>query len=188
MQLDDSEHDELNTILPQIFQSFSRLRKLLLCRFAWNQLMSDVKKLFQDIPTLPSLVHFHVGPGVFSCPKSFLDLLHPQLKRLEGCVHQFRATSLEAMDGEDEQETVVKRSPCRLEYLWWYNCEVEFIDWLLGSQSVIDISALRTLRLRDIGPFKWHSVTRLLGTLRTSLEHLTIEGIDTDFWGVSPIL
>jgi hypothetical protein len=185
MRLEDSERVELNTILPQIFRSFTRLRRLLLRSLSWGELMSDVKKSFQDILTLPSLVHLHVAAVEFSSPESFLDLLHPQLKRLEGSL--FPGTALEAMNREDEQETVVKRSPCRLEYLWWYSRGVESIDRLLGSQSIIDISALRTLRLIDFGPLQWRSVTRLLGTLRTSLEHLIIEGIDTELWGASPI-
>jgi hypothetical protein len=63
------------------------------------------------------------------------------------------------------------------EYLWW-KCGEERGDWLFEPQSLVDISALRTLRLSDIR----HSEMDLLRILGTSLEHLIMEGMDTIFW------
>jgi hypothetical protein len=90
--------------------------------------MSDVKKSLRDILALPSLVHFDACRVEVSSLESFLDLLHPQLKRLEMHIYVLGNTSLEAMDGEDGQETVVKRQPCRLEHLGWYTERDAFID------------------------------------------------------------
>jgi hypothetical protein len=89
--------------------------------------------------------------------------------------------SSEAMDGDDGQETVAKRQPCRLEYLGY--CERDgVIDWLL-SRSLIDISAVRTLSLTKIdGPTWQRTVTRLLRTLGASLEHLTLWGALPNFF------
>jgi hypothetical protein len=177
-ELEDSERVELSTILPQIFRSFTRLRKLVLFDLLWDELVSDVKKSLQDILSLPSLVHFFAWHATFSSPESFLDLLHYQLKRLEVYIYGFGGMVSEAMDGEGEQQTVVKRQPCRLTSLGLYLMEVEFIDWLLGSQSLIDISAVRTLCLRSTR----HNVARLLRTLGASLEHLKLWGVLPNFY------
>jgi hypothetical protein len=183
-ELEDSERVELSTILPQIFRSFTRLRKLVLGVLIWDKLMSDVKKSLQDILALPPLVHFDARRATFSSPESFLDLLHPQLKQLEVFIYGFDSMVSEAMDGEGEQQTVVKRQPCRLESLAWHVLEVGFIDWLLGSQSLIDVSAVRTLYLGEVTNLDQHNVTRLLRTLGTSLERLALEWVDTELWGV----
>jgi hypothetical protein len=88
------------------------------------------------------------------------------------------------MDWMDGHETVVKRQPCHLEQLgWWGSCRMDgFIDWLLRSQSLIDISAVHTLRLRlkdvDDDPLYRHNVLRLLRTLGASLEHLKVPLLD----------
>jgi hypothetical protein len=179
--LEDSERVELNTILPQIFRSFTRLRKLELL-LSWNELTSDVKKSLQDILALPSLVHLDAQEATFPSAKSFLDLVHPQLKRFHGCYYDYDGMWSELMNREDGWETVVKRQPCHLEHLEW-DCETgRFIDWLLGSQSLIDISTVRTLYLGEV-VIEWpqHRVTRLLRTMGTSLEHLTINYVD--LWG-----
>jgi hypothetical protein len=180
LRFSDSDYAELelNTILPQIFRSFTKLRKLTLQFLVWDELVSDVKESLQDILALPSLVHFNAFVR-FPSLESFLGLLHPQLKRLEMVLGN---TSSEAMDGEDGQETVVKRQPCRLEYLGY--CERGgFIDWLLGSQSLIDISAVRTLCLIEIdGPTLQRNVARLLRTLGASLEHLKLWGALPNFY------
>jgi hypothetical protein len=179
----DSDDAELvlNTILPQIFRSFTKLRKLTLHYLVWDQLVSGVKESLQDILALPSLVHFNAFVR-FSSLESFLGLLHPQLKRLEMHIYVLGNTSSEAMDGGDGQETVVKRQPCRLEYLGY--CERGgFIDWLLGSRSLIDISAVRTLCLIEIDWPTWQrNVARLLSTLGASLEHLKLWGALPNFY------
>jgi hypothetical protein len=173
---------ELNTILPQVFRSFTRLCKLQLGPLSWDELMPDVKKSLQDILALPSLVHFDTWCVDFSSVESFLGLLHPQLKRLHSHIYVLDNTSSEAMDGDDGQETVVKRQPCRVEYLGWSLRRDGLIDWLLGSQSLIDISAVHTLCLREIGETTQHNVTRLLRTLGASLEHLTLWGALPNFY------
>jgi hypothetical protein len=171
----------LNTILPQVFRSFTRLCKLELGPLSWDELMPDVKKSLQDILALPSLVHFDTWFVVFSSVESFLGLLHPQLKRFCSHIYVLDNTSSEAMDGDDGQETVAKRQPCRLEYLGWFFRD-GLIDWLLGSQSLIDISAVHTLYLREIDETTQHNVTRLLRTLGASLEHLTLWGALPNFY------
>jgi hypothetical protein len=164
-RLEDSDHVELNTILPQIFRSFTNLRKLTLCCLVWDGLTSDIKKSFQDILALPSLVHFDTSLVVFSSLESFLGLLHPQLKQLGMDASVSGNMASEAMDG---QETAVKGQPCRLEQLGWYCESYRFIDWLLGSQSLVDISAVRTLYLRDIHKTTQHRAAILLRTLGAS--------------------
>jgi hypothetical protein len=170
---------ELNTILPQIFRSFTKLRKLTLRSLIWDQMAPDVKKSIQDILAFPSLVHFDTWWVRFSSLESFLGLLHPQLKRLEMHAYFPGNMASEAMDG---QETAVKRQPCRLEQLRWYCKRDGFIDWLLGSQSLIDISAVRTLYLREIQNDTQDKVSRLLRTLGASLEHLKLCGTSPNFY------
>jgi hypothetical protein len=182
--IEDLERVELDTILPQIFRSFTRLRKLVLGPLSWDELTSNVKKLLEDILALPSLVHLDAQEATFPSAKSFLDLVHPQLKRLHGYYDYDYDGGSELMNREDGWEMVVERQPCHLEHLEW-DCDTgRFIDWLLESQSLIDISTVRTLYLGEVdveGP--QHPVTRLLRTMGKSLEHLTINYIDNDLWG-----
>jgi hypothetical protein len=152
------------------------LRKLKLRYFAWDELVSDVKESLRDILALPSLVHFDACFVEVSSLESFLGPLHPQLKQLEMYIDMPGNTSSEAMDA---QETAVTRQPCRLEQLGLF---FRLIDWLLGSQSLIDISAVRTLCLTEIDEPTQHTVTSLLRTLGASLEHLTLCGALPNFY------
>jgi hypothetical protein len=57
------------------------------------------------------------------------------------------------------------------------------IKWLLGEQSVIDVSNIRTLDVKNVGK----SFPRLVKSIGSSLRHLAMRNINpnpyTEVWG-----
>jgi hypothetical protein len=177
----------LGRVLPPLLRSLTSLRKLELHGMEWTSLTAEVRKSLRDILARPSLIHFETVDTYFSRLTHFTSLIHPHLKQLTMCFNwgheDARTRACRVVDGEIEQEAIAERQPCRLEYLkfplWFRNSD--FIDWLLGSQSAMDISNLRAL---DTWFDDKNSLMRLLRKLGSSLEHLTIRDIDMYDWGV----
>jgi hypothetical protein len=73
---------------------------------------------------------------------------------------------------------MLERQPCHLEHL---SCEhvkanaLVFFDWLLGTQTTVDMANLRVFELSACSEFVYSSeILRLIRGLRSSLEHLTL--------------
>jgi hypothetical protein len=175
----------LERVLIPLLQRFTELRMLKLDGVNWKRLMPDMRKSFADVLALPSLVHFEMTRSTFPDLEHLIALLHPHLKRLAigNYCSKDRTTSVGlAIDG-DGLDAVSKQRPCRLDYLDLSvkSTNLSFTEWLLGPQSIIDISTLRTLHVFfDPGPgprSKRSTVaqTELMRRLRSSLEHITIQ-------------
>ena len=113
----------------------------------------------------------------------FTTLLCSPLKRLSVYVFlgEDFGLNIRAVDEEVKAVELQKRPPCRLEYLY-ADCDM-FVRWLLGPQTMIDISAVRTLDAWCRTESTEGLMARLLRRLGPSLEDLSIQLRDIDGWG-----
>jgi len=187
---------KIEQLLPPLLQSFTRLRTLCLVVNIWRELTPDIRKSLYRLLSLPSLVQLEARQANFIELDYFTNLLRPQLKHLILSPHLYHAapppitTEVTSIpDVEDEEYTLPEREPCRLESLTLQsipgNICSEFIDWVLGSQSIIDLSGVRTLDIR-CNPYhvngRYHAM-ELVSRLGSSLEHLTLGPNQITSWG-----
>jgi hypothetical protein len=176
---------EPRDIVPDLLRSFAALRKLEVREFSWTLLTPEVRESIRGILALPSLVHFNVDSADFCRIEHFANLIHPHLKRLDVC-HQSR---IFLEDGNDDmitqarlqvdrevEQDMVEREPCCLEHLMVLPSilSFRFIDWLLGSQTIIDISNLHTFECTVEGTYFQDNVVKLLRRSRSSIEVLSL--------------
>ena len=164
--------------LPTLLTSLTALRHLTMMFIVWTRMPPEVRKAFRTILALPSLVSVTMQFMRFASPRHFTSLLNSPLKRLAVAVRlddPGNKEMISAIDGEDKIARRPEQQPCRLEsleHLDWYHTGPDFVDWLLGPQSVIDISNIRTLVVSGKATIY---VGRLMKSLGPSLEHLTID-------------
>ena len=159
--------------LPTLLTSLTALRHLTIEDVGWAWMPPEVRKAFRAVLALPSLISIAMRSTSFPSLRHFTNLLNSPLKQLT-VDWQFELddpVDEEIISAIDEEDKIARRpdqQPCRLEYLNWYHDGPDVVDWLLGPQSVVDISNIRTLVVRSI-----HE-ERLMKSLGLSLEHLTI--------------
>jgi hypothetical protein len=180
----------IEKLLPPLLQSFTRLHKLDIHTLWWKSLTSDNRKSIQDLIALPSLLHLEVGTNFYRF-SDFTNLLPPSLKQLSlsGYWPQGLDNS-HTLDADSEQESLLEQELCHLEALTLTDMikrPSAFIDWLLGTQSIIDISNLRTLSASCSLPLERYDTMKLVRRLGSSLEHLTLRHGEPYFWS-APIL
>jgi hypothetical protein len=61
----------------------------------------------------------------------------------------------------------------------------EFVDWLLGPQSPLEVSHIRTLHILHFGRSDEHAVNRLLSAIGGLLRHFKLN--EPHLWGRHPI-
>jgi hypothetical protein len=172
------EDAELSSILPALLRSFVGLRKLKFDYVVWQRLAVNVRKAFADILDLPSLLHVEMESTYFSSQEHFTNLLRPHLKRLAvnvacGNDLNWKTTGVDnAVVGEDKQDVMVTRQPCRIEYLKLV-ADHDFVNWLLRVQSVIDLSNIDTLEV-VYNAIVASALVELIKCLRLSLRHLIL--------------
>jgi hypothetical protein len=84
----------------------------------------------------------------------------------------------------ENEGALAERQPCRLEHLTLGSENPPlFADWLLGTQSVIDLSDLRALEADCIMDDRQDGLMRLVRGLGSSLEHLTLHHSQPGIWG-----
>jgi hypothetical protein len=165
---------KIEKLLPPLLQSFTKLHRLEISQFAWTR---SRRKSIQDLIALPSLIHLGVGANFYH----FTTLLRPSLKQLSlsGNWNPRELDDGRMHDADSEQESL--QEPCHLEALtlthMFESYSSAFIDWLLGTQSIIDISNLRTLSASCSPHIERYDTMRLVRRLGSSLEHLTIQHI-----------
>src|ERR1700722_3053353 len=181
-----SDWPPLETVLPHLLRMLTQLRKLVLGGVPFTSLMPDTRAAFRALFALPCLVEVQVICLEVAKPEHFSSLLCPPLKRLSASVSleedfAFTQEDVCAVDEEVKAVELQKKSPCRLEYL--YSDSTVFMRWLLGAQTVIDVSAIRTLDAW-CGPEHMEGLmARLIKRLGSSLEDLTIQHPRIDGWG-----
>jgi hypothetical protein len=165
---------KIEKLLPPPLQSFTKLHRLDISQFAWTR---SRRKSIQDLIALPSLIHLGVGANFYH----FTILLPPSLKQLSlsGYWDPRELDDGRMHDADSEQESLLEQEPCHLEALtltdMFESYSSAFIDWLLGTQSIIDISNLRTLSASCSPHTERYDTMRLVRRLGSSLEHLTIQ-------------
>jgi hypothetical protein len=152
----------------QLLPLFTRLRKLVLFDIRWTLLQRDTRDSFRRVLALPHLIDLEVMYVVFDKREHFEDLLHPHLKRLAVFESKWEGTPHNSV--VDDEIEPRGRQPCHLDYLN-YDSRPVFVDWLLGTQTTIDLANLRSLNVHV------QSVSRLLQALE-SLDHLQILIVD----------
>jgi hypothetical protein len=154
------------------------LRKLVLSSIKWTDLET---KGYPRVLALPTLTHLKLTHIIFEKREHFEDLIHPHLKWLI-------ARNVTWWDGDilpqsrvvDEEIQLNGRQPCRLQCLS-VSPSPEFVDWLLGPQTIIDITSLRIFIAYGVRLVNMGDVLRMLQALR-SLEHLRMRISDGSFY------
>src|ERR1700722_2984700 len=190
-QMPQSELPTLREDLPTLLNSLTALRKLEISGIRWTRVPPEVRKAFRTVLALPSLVSLESTCLSFSTLQHFTNLLNSPLKRLSVDIswgdYADDDETISVIDEEDKIAREPDRQPCRLEYLASSMAYFSpgFVDWLLGPQSIIDISNIRTLdawcnpKEAEIG------MVRLMKSLGPSLEHVTIQFPQIEAWGTS---
>src|SRR3984957_11338748 len=179
-----SDWPKLDATLPHLLGMFTQLRKLVLRGIPFTSLVPDTRAAFRALFALPCLVDVEVRYLKVAKLEHFTTLLCSPLKRLyvSRLGEQFTSNpeQIRAIDEEVKAVELQERSPCRLDYL--HSNNAVFMHWLLGPQTLIDISTIRTLHAwcnyKDVEGL----MARLIRRLGPSLEDLTIE-LDTEDWG-----
>jgi hypothetical protein len=169
----------LERVLIPLLRCLTELRTLGLDGVDWKQLTPDMRKSFAEVLARPSLIHFETIRSNFPDLEHFIALLHPHLKRLAigNDWDNDRTTSVGSAIGNG-LDAMSKQRPCRLDHL---DLSVafrnhSFAEWLLGPQSIIDLSSLRTLHVSFDSRSQRSTMAqmKLMRSLRSSLEHITI--------------
>ena len=184
-KMQDSDWRPLETVLPHLLGMLTQLRKLVLGGIPFTRLMPDTRAAFRALFALPCLVDVDVRSLEVAKPEHFASLLCPPLKRLYASMSEadfsFQPEDIRDEDEEVKAVELQKRSPCRLEYL--YSDNSVFMRWLLGAQTVIDISNIRTLNVECSPEHMEGLMAKLIRRLGPSLEDLTIQLPNIEEWG-----
>ena len=168
----------LETVLPHLLGMLTQVRKLVLSGISLTGLIPDTRAAFRALFALPCLVDVEVRVLRVANLEHFTTLLCSPLKRLSVSVSLLdevrpNPEDIRAIDEEIKAVELQERSPCRLECL--YSSNPIFTHWLLGAQTVIDISTIRTLHAWCKSRHMEGLMARLIRRLGLSLENLTIE-------------
>jgi hypothetical protein len=176
--------------IASLLQSFTNLRKLTLCSIFWETLSLDMKEALREALARPSLTQLYLERVIFSATEDLAELIYPHLKRLQAWI--LWASNFRIVPFEGTNVMVEGRQPCRLELIeiFMHTHFVPFVEWLLGTQLVFDISNLRDLDVW-MGYEMQRTVTRLIRRAESTLEHITIRNLKADnpgTWAFHPLL
>ena len=182
-RMPDSDWPQVNAALPQLLGMLTQLRKLVLGGFPFTGPVPDTRAAFRALFALPCLVHVEVKIHKVAKLKHITTLLCSPLKRLSVLTEQstFNPKEIRATNKEIKAVELQERSPCHLEYL--YSDNSAFMHWLLGPQTTIDISTIRTLDAWCRSRRMERRMARLIRRLGPSLEDLTIQVPNIKDWG-----
>jgi len=158
-----------------LLNSFTVLQHLTIINLAWTEVPSEIRKAFRTVLALPSLIIIDIWGLRFARLRHFTNLLRSPLKRLSVDARWNHPADEEIVSAIDEEDKIVRetdRQPCYPEYL---SCAADdFVDWLLGPQSIVNISNTRRLHGSCQFNQEEHRMVRLLKCLGSSLEHLLL--------------
>ena len=181
----DSDWPQVNPALPHLLGMLTQLRKLVLHGIRFTSFAPDTRAAFRALFALPCLVDVEIKDFRVAKLEHFTTLLRSPLKRLSVTGpfedQQSNPEEIHTIDEEIKAVELQEKSPCRLEYFDSDN--PVFMHWLLGAQSVIDISTIRTLHAPCRSKPMEGLMARLIRRLGPSLEDLTIQLPDIDDWG-----
>jgi hypothetical protein len=177
---------QVDAAMPHLLGMLTQLRKLVLIGIPFTSLFPDTRAAFRALFTLPCLVDVEVRYFRVANLEQFTSLLCSHLKCLSVSLslqdaHPEDIRAIRAIDEEIKAVELQERSPCRLESLHANNSV--FMLWLLGAQTVIDISTIRTLHAWCSSRYMEELMARLIRRLGPSLENLTIEDPRLEDWG-----
>jgi hypothetical protein len=159
--------------MAELLPLFTRLRKLTLFGVNWTSLGPEIRKLFRRVLILPTLIHLELLVVTFDRPEHLEDLLHSHLKRLKALSVKWESGINLPQSQVDEEIEPNERQPCHLEYLNFSDdWRGELVDWLLGTQNVLNLTNLRILDVcSESDGDSFLELSRMIQSLR-SLEHL----------------
>ena len=178
-RMPNSDWRQVNAALPYLLGMLTQLRKLVLYGIPFAGLVPGTRAAFRALFALPCLVHVDVIYIKVAELEHFTTLLCSPLKRLS--VSMPVEEQFPSIRAKDEAVELRERSPCRLEYL--HSNNAVFMHWLLGAQTVIDISTIRTLDARCNSKRMEGLLAGLIRRLGPSLEDLTIQLPYMKDWG-----
>ena len=179
----DSDWPQVNLALPHLLGMLTQLRRLVLIGIPFTSMAPYTRAAFRALFALPCLVDMDVRYLKVAKLEHFTTLLCSPLKRLSVSrliQFTFNLEQIRAIDQEIKAVELQERSPCRLEYLRSNNAM--FMHWLLGPQTAIDISTIRTLHAWCNTKDVERLMARLIRRLGPFLEDLTVE-LDIEYWG-----
>src|SRR3984957_3934836 len=176
---------QLDAALPRLLGMLTQLRKLVLTEILFTSMALYTRAAFRALFALPCLVDVKVEQLKVAKLEHFTTLLCSPLKRLSVTepfeAQQFNQEEICAIDEEIKAVELQEKSPCRLEYFDSDNAV--FMHWLLGPQTAIDISTIRTLHACCLPDHMEGLMARLIRRLGPSLEDLTIKDPGFEDWG-----
>jgi len=175
------DFEQVDAALPHLPGMLTQLRKLVLTGIPFTDLVPDTRAAFRALFALPCLVDVHVRDLRVTKLDHFTNLLRSPLKRLVVTELIPNQEDICAIDEEIKAVELRERSPCHLDFL--LSDSPVFMHWLLGAQTVIDISTIRTLGA-PCGPKHMEGLmARLIRRLGPSLEDLHIQPPNIEDWG-----
>jgi hypothetical protein len=171
--------------LPLVLGMLKDLTRIELQRLEWNLVPPALRQSIQNVLALPSLQFLKMEHSNFASLEDFSSLLsHAKsltdlsLGDIDTHYRFWEPLSLEGSSQRrdtKEQEVYSHRRTHLLNLRLISNNYSWFVDWLLGSQSPLDVSRIQTLHIDYIYPSKVHTVNRLLHAIGDSLKCFKFE-------------
>jgi len=165
--------------LPLVLGMLKDLTRIELRRLEWNALPPALRQSIQNVLALPSLQFLKMEHSNFATLGDFSRLLSHAKSLTDlslgdiNTFHRFwKPLSLEgSSQGRDakEQEVYSHRRTHLLD-LHLITGDSWFVDWILGSQSPLDVSRVQTLRIDYMYLSQVHTVNCLLHVIGDSLK------------------
>jgi hypothetical protein len=166
--------------LPLVLGMLKDLTRIELRRLEWNTLPPALRQSIQNVLALPSLQFLKMEHSNFASLDDFSALLSHAKSLTDLSLgdinthHRFwEPLSLEGSsqrrDAKEPEVYSHRRTPLLNLHLITDDFSW-FVDWVLGSQSPLDVSRVHTLHLNYICPSAVHNVNRLLHAIGDSLK------------------
>lgn len=177
--------------LPLVLGVLKDLKRIEFRRLEWSRLPLVVRQSIQDVLGLPSLRFVHMERSSFANMNDFSSLLsHAEgltglsLDEIYTNYRHWKPVSPELSNQERDtkEQGVHSRRRRHLRDLRLSVNEYSiFVNWLLGPQSLLDVSHIRTLHIMHYHPSEVHIIQVLLHAIGSSLDYFKFEAPD-NYW------
>jgi hypothetical protein len=175
--------------LPLVLGMLKDLARLELRRLEWGKLPPAVRQSIQNVLELPSLHFVQMERSFFANMDDFSSLLsHAEgltgLSLAEFYTSWGEPVSPEGSSrGRDTKEQGVYSDRRRhlLDLRLQVNNYSEFVNWILGPHSLLDVSHVQTLHITHHSRSEEHIINHLLHAIGGSLKHFKLDAAK-NFW------
>ena len=169
--------------LPLVLGMLKDLARLELRRLEWGKLPLAIRQSIQNVLELPSLHFVQMELSFFASIDDFSSLLsHAEgltgLSLAEIYTSWGEPLSLEGSSPRrDTKEQGVYSDRWRhlLDLRLQVNNCSEFVNWILGPHSLLDVSHIQTLHITHYSRSEEHIINRLLHAIGGSLKHFKLD-------------